>query len=464
MKKNYNKIASDILENVGGKDNVVSAMHCYTRLRLVLKDQGLVNTDKIKEAGALGTQYLGDQLQVVIGNEINEVYDCFVKLAGVNKENAIDEKIDDDLNLKKKFSIKDFFNGLLSAIVACVIPLLPILIGSGLIQALVLVLNQTGILAADSPTYITLTFVANSAFYFLPIFVGVFAAKKFGGNLALGAMMGAILIHPDFVTAVANGNPGSVFGIPIYSASYSSTLIPAILSVFVMSNVEKFISKHCPKAIRAVAEPFLTILIMTPLTLCVLAPLGTIISNGVIAIIDWEYRTLGFFSIAIHCALLPMETLFGLHTAFIAYAIQEMGTIGMDPIVLPCALLSNFAQGAACLAVGLKNKNKDVRSYALSCAFSNFVPGVSEPGMYGVTLRYKTPMIAAMIGGFAGGAILGFFKVVVFTFVAPNLFQLPAYVGTGDYAHNLLYAIIAFIVTIVVTFAVTLVIYKPEEK
>lgn len=464
MEKDYKKVASDILENVGGKDNVVSAMHCYTRLRLNLKDKSLVNMDSIKEIGVIGAQYSGDQLQIIIGNEVNEIYDEFVQISGVEKESAIDENLDDNLSKKKKWTLKEIVLSVLDAIVGCVVPMLPILIGSGLIQAFVLILNQTGIMAADADTSVTLNFVANSAFYFMPVIVGVFAAKKFGGNLALGAMIGAMLIHPDFISAVSSGDPGSIFGIPIHSASYSSTLVPAILSVFVMSYLEKFISKHCPKMIRSVAEPFLTILIMTPLTLCLLAPLGSIISDGVMSIINWEYHTLGFLSIAIHCALLPLETLSGLHTSFIAYAIQEIGTTGIDPIVLPCALLANFAQGAACLAVGLKNKNKDVRSYALSSAFSNFVPGVSEPGMYGITMRYKTPMIGAMIGGFAGGAILGIFNVAIFSFVAPNLFSLPAYVGTGTYANNLLYAVIAYVVAIVVTFVVTLIIYKPEEK
>lgn len=462
MAKNYEFLAKQILDNVGGSDNIVNVMHCYTRLRINFKDVGLVELEALEKLDVIGAQFMGEQLQIIIGNEVKEVYETFVKISGIEKKEMVDELVKEDFVEKKPLTAKRVAMAILDGLVGCVVPMIPILVASGLIQAFVLILNQTGVMAADSPTSISLNFVANSAFYFMPVIVGMFAAKKFDGNLALGAMVGAMLIHPTFVTAVLNGDPGSIFGIPIHATTYSSTLVPAILSVFVMCHVEQFISKHCPKMIRSVAEPFLTILIMAPLTLCLLAPLGSIISNGVMGVIAWEYKTLGFFAVAIHCALLPLETLLGLHTAFIAYAITQLGATGIDPIILPCALLTNFAQGAACLAVGLKNK--EIRSFALSCAFSNFVPGISEPGMYSITLRYKTPMIGAMIGGFFGGIVLGIFNVAVFSFVAPNLFSLPAYVGTGEYSNNLVYALLAFVVAIVVTFIITLVIYKPEKR
>ncbi len=463
MAKNYNALAKQVLELVGGRENVASAMHCYTRLRINCKDTSIVDLDAIKQLDVLGAQFTGEQLQVIIGNEVKEVYEAFIEQSGLQKEAMIDEKLD-DVPAKKKWTIKGMLTGIVDAIVACVIPLIPILIGSGVLQAIVLIIQQFGWLPADSPTLVTINFVANAAFYFLPVFVGFFAAKKYGANVALGAMLGAALIHPTFVSMVTAGDAGSVFGLPIYSASYSSTIVPIILAVWVMSYVEKFISRYSPKAIRTILEPSLTLIIMIPLTFCLLAPLGAMLSDGFASLLTWFYGIFGPLAVAAFAAIVPWVVMVGIHIGTTAISVATIAQTGIDAFMMPGFFISNFAQGAACLAVGIKAKTTELRSFAYSCAFSNVVPGISEPGMYGITLRYKTPMAGAMIGAAAGGLYFGLTGTGALQFLPPNIFAFVGYMGEGAFAGNLMNAIIGVVIAMVVAFIATMFLYKPEKE
>ena len=463
MAKNYDALAKQVLELVGGRENVASAMHCYTRLRINCKDTSIVDLDAIKQLDVLGAQFTGEQLQVIIGNEVKEVYEAFIEQSGLQKEAMIDEKLD-VVPAKKKWTIKGMLTGIVDAIVACVIPLIPILIGSGVLQAIVLIIQQFGWLPADSPTLVTINFVANAAFYFLPVFVGFFAAKKFGANVALGAMLGAALIHPTFVSMVTAGDAGSVFGLPIYSASYSSTIVPIILAVWVMSYVEKFISRYSPKAIRTILEPSLTLIIMIPLTFCLLAPLGAMLSDGFASLLTWFYGIFGPLAVAAFAAIVPWVVMVGIHIGTTAISVTTIAQTGIDAFMMPGFFISNFAQGAACLAVGIKAKTTELRSFAYSCAFSNVVPGISEPGMYGITLRYKTPMAGAMIGAAAGGLYFGLTGTGALQFLPPNIFAFVGYMGEGAFAGNLMNAIIGVVIAMVVAFIATMFLYKPEKE
>lgn len=463
MAKNYQILAKQIVEHVGGKDNIVNAMHCYTRLRINFKDTGLVELEALKKLDVIGAQFAGEQLQIIIGNEVNEVYEAFIKLTGTNMEAVIEESLDQDLP-KKKHTLKSTAAAVVDGIVGCMVPILPMLVASGILKAIVLIIQQLGFVSADSATCATLSFVADAAFYFLPVILGVFAAKKFGANVALGAMLGAALIHPSFVSMVNEGVSQSVFGIPIYAASYSSTVVPAILSVWIMSYVEKFIAKHSPKTLRSLIEPVLTILIMTPLTLCLLAPLGAMFSSGFAACLTSFYDTFGFLAVAVFCAIIPWVVMVGMHVGTVPISIATIAATGMDKLMMPAFLISNFTQGMACLAVGIKSKSVDLKSFAFSSAFSNIVPGISEPGMYGITLRYKTPMWGAMIGAAAGGLYFGIMGVGALSFLPPNIFALAGYAGSGAAANNLLNTIIGIAIGMAVSFIATMMLYKPKDE
>lgn len=463
MKKDYTSVAKAILENVGGVDNIVNVMHCYTRLRINLKDTSLVDLKKVQELDVIGAQFMGEQLQIIIGNEVVELYDAFTEITGLKKEKAIDEVLDDK-KVKKKITPKSILTSIIDGIVGCMIPILPMLIASGILKAIILLLIQFNIAAADSPTIFTLSFVADAAFYFMPVVIGVFAAKKFGANIALAAMIGAAMIHPDFVARIAEGTGLSVFGLPIFATNYSSSVIPIILTVWVMSYVEKFISKHSPKSLRALLEPVLTILVMVPLTFVVLAPLGAMMSSGFATGLAWFYSTFGIIAIVVFCAIVPWVVMLGMHVGTVPISIEAIATTGADKMIMPAFLISNFTQGAACIAVGIKTKSNDLRSLSLSSAFSMIVPGISEPGMYGVTLRYKTPLWGAMIGAAAGGLYFGITGVGAFSFLPPNIFALAGYVGQGAAASNLLNTVIGIGIGMVVSFIATMILFKPEKQ
>lgn len=462
MAKKYDVLAKEILEKVGGEVNVANVMHCHTRLRFNLKDNSIIDLEDLKSLKVVGAQFSGEQLQIIIGPEVSEVYNEFIKLTGGVKEEQINENLEN--KPKQKRTVKGMLSAGLDNIVGSIVPVLPILIASGIIKAIVLILTQMNLISADSPSVTTLSFVADATFYFLPVFVGFFAAKKFGANMATGALIGAALIHPTFVGLVNEGVAQSIFGIPIYNTNYSSTIIPVILSVWVMSIIEKWISRFSPKSLRVILVPTLTLLIMIPMTFSVLAPLGAILSGAFGELLMFVDRVFGVFGIAIFAAVVPWVIMTGMHLGVIPISLQSIATAGIDKLVLPAFLISNIAQGAACLAVGVKTKDSDLKSFAFSSAFSCIIPGISEPAMYGITLRYKTPMWASMFGSAVGGLYFGIMGAGILSFLNPNIFAITGYVGTGVHSSNLMHALIGLAIAFVVTFATTLFIYKPKES
>lgn len=453
----YNELAEKIVGMLGGKDNISFFTHCVTRLRFNIKDKSLVRkTDIEKLGGVLGAQWMGDQLQVIIGQSVGDAYALIAEKNDLAKQDAVDEDMG-DAEGKKKFSINMVFD----AISGCITPLIPALIGCGFIKIIVLLCEQFGVLSPTDPTDIVLTFAGDAAFYFLPVFIGYTAAKKFGANPSLGMVLGAMLIHPNFIAAVTGGTALDIVGIPVYAASYSSSIIPAILMGLVLAPVEKFFARISPDSIRSITEPLLTLIVMIPLTLCALAPLGSFLGNYLSIAIMWLYNTTGFFGVAVFSALCPWIVMTGMHSALMPYMLDALAQ-GAEYIVLTGMIISNIDQGAACLAVSLKSKAANVKSTALSCAITAMVGGVTEPGMFGINLRFKTPMYGAMIGSFAGALIAGFGKAAAhaITGSAGLLGGIPIYLG-GDVS-NVIWMCAGIAAGIVVTFVATFILYKPE--
>lgn len=481
-KKDFGPLAEQILELIGGKDNIAHAAHCITRLRITPKDVSLVKLDEIKKLNVLGAQMIGDQVQVIIGNDINEVYDAFVQMSGVEKTAAIDENLDADL-VKPKKTVKDILGSIFPAIVACVFPILPALLACGLLQAILMLLINLHVLAPDSPTVATFTWVYNVAYYFLPVLVGYAASRRFNVKAAMGILMGLVLVYPDFVelckagvgATIPNpggpptiipgtGNAGYLFGMPIHPATYSNTIIPVILCVFVMGYIEKYLNKFIPKSVRFVFVPVLELAIMVPLGLLVLAPIGAFLSEGFAGLLIGAYNAVGPVLIPLFCALYPFIVITGMHFNLMAVAMALAGRLGKNPITHPAGFLFQYTQAAACLAVGIKAKNADRKALAYSCAFSDAVPGISEPGMYGITFKYKTPLYAAMIGSAAGGIVCFLMNVGSYAGGPPNLFTFPVFINPATHATtDLMWMVVAVVIAAVVTFVMTLMLYKDEK-
>ncbi len=453
----YQQVIDQVVGLVGGEDNIVFFTHCVTRLRMNVKDKSLVKQDEInKLPGVLQSQYSGDQFQIIIGNAVGEVYsEITKKYPGLNAGGEVAAEPEG----KKKFSI----NTLFEIVSGCVSPVLPVILASGMLKLILILGTMFGWMNAEGSTYYVINFVADAAFYFMPVMIGGFAARKFNANMGLGMLIGAMLLHPNFISAVNAGTPLSVFGLPIYAASYSSTVIPAILSVWVMSYVERFFRKYVPDVVKAFMVPLLVMLVMTPLVFCAIAPLGTMLGSYFAKGLMWIINHAKFIGMPILVGFMPFIVMTGMHMALNASFFELMTTVGHDPFIIAAFILANVFQGVACLGVALKTKKNDLRSEAISSGVTAIFGGVTEPGIFGITLKYKTPMYAAVIGGMAAGLVAGFLPTICYNFAGVSIFGLPGFITEGSMAS--VYSMIAAIaVGAVVTFAGVMIMYKDTDE
>lgn len=458
-KTRYDELANRVIGLIGGENNISLLAHCVTRLRFDLKDKSLVNLEEIEKiAGVIGVKWQNDQLQIIVGQNVGEAYKAILEKNDLGSY-VNTETIDTQLQNKKKISIGSFFDGIAGSIV----PLIPVLIGAGMLKVILLIAQLTGILTAESDTFIMLSFAGDAAFYFLPIMVGSTAAKKFKTNQGLGMLLGAILVFPAFMAAIDAGTNLSIFGLPVYAANYANSIFPVIISVYIMSKIEPIFEKYSPELIKSITHPLLTILVMVPLTYCLLGPVGAVIGNYISDGVMWLYNTVGFLGTAILATIQPLLIMTGMHTAFTPFMIQTMSSIGIDPIVFPSALINNMNQATASLVVGIKTKDKKLKSTAISCALTAYVSGVTEPALFGINLRLKKPLYGAMIGSFCGGLFAGITQVKIFAFPgSAGLLSLPAFIGDSGLG-NLYYAVIALIIGTIVTFIATFFLYQEDK-
>ena len=457
--KNFDALADQILSHVGGGKNISYLAHCMTRLRMTLKDNSLADVDAIKSLnGVMGTQWSGEQFQIIIGQKVPDLYALVRKKGGLENLDGSVENTDN--KAKEPLTPKVIVGRILDGLSGSLAPLIPLLIAGGLLKLIVVLGAQAGILDSASNTGAMLTFWGDAAFYFMPVFVGGFAAKKFGSNTGLGMMLGAALIYPDFVALVNEGTKITLFGLPVYGASYASTLLPSVLCVWVMSYVQKFFAKHSPAALRAMLEPFCTMLIMVPLSMWVLAPIATIIGNVIGIGLNWLTGSFGFIGMAIIGALWPLLIVVGMHVGILPFVLQQLSSSGYMTINIP-NFTNNFAQGAACLGVAVRTKDTNLRAEAITCAITALTGGISEPAIFGISLQKRTPLYASMIGNAVGGAIVGITGCKMFFFTAAGgLLGLPAFIGESP--SNLVFFILSALATVAVTFIMTLLLFKPE--
>lgn len=441
----YEKLAKDIIKYVGGKENIRSVVHCSTRLRFELVDESKANDEKVQALNeVLSLVKKSGQYQLVIGNDVDRVY----------------QEIAKDLNIKnsnnKKKDERKVVDRVLSAITGSIAPVIPLLAGVGIGKVLLLVLSLTGILAEDSQTYIMLKFIFDTGFYFMPAFIGFSAAKIFGTNQYLGAFLGLCLVNLVWMDIVKEGGVFKFLGLSVPLVKYTSSLVPALMGVWIMSYVEKYVKKIVPDMIKVFAEPLLIALIMMPLTFIVIAPIGNFISAFVAKGSMFLYDKVGMFAIAILAAVYPWLVSVGVHKALSPISIALVAEQGFDPVIRVVALCSNMSQAAAALAVSVKTKNKNLKSLAFSSSVTAFLGGITEPAMYGVNLKLKKPMYAAMIGAFVAGIFAGIVKLKAFIYVTPGILSLAMWVSKEE--NFFFMAIITMIIASVVTFIATLII------
>ena len=454
-KKNYDELVKKILTNIGGRDNISFCTHCVTRLRFNVKIKDMVNEEEIQSlSGVLGVQWSGEQLQIIIGPEVKNVYSAVCKEAGFEEEESIDENLDKP---KEKFKITKIFE----AIANCVIPMMPAMIASGMTRLICTLLTMWGLMDAEGSTYLILNTLADAVFYFAPVFVGANAAKQFEIPQTMGMLMGAVLVHPNLVTALSSGNAVSIFGLPVYAISYTSTIFPVILCVLVMAQIWKLLGRFIPSVVSTLLQPLLTMLIMLPIGLCALAPLGAFIGTYLSSAIIWLYENTGFVGIAILSAVYPFLVMTGMHMGLVTYAFTAFMSVGYDPICYAANIMANLTQGAAALAVSLKTKDKSLKSNGIAGGVTALIGGIMEPPLYGVNMKLKKPLYCAMIGAACGGAIAGLGQVKAYIMGQTSLLGIANYVGVST--ANVVWMVVAMVVALVVTFVMTYLMYKEEK-
>lgn len=438
----YNELAKKIFEECGGVENIGVVNHCATRLRLTLNDDSKINKEVIKNIpGVMGVVSRGQEIQVVIGTDVGNVYTEFVKLGNFKKGGKVDET--GKKNILSK--VVDFISGTF-------VPVLPILVAAGLVSAVLNICVTFFGLATDTGTYNVLNTINNAGFFFLPIYVGYSATRKIGINPMMGAFLAAILVHKN-IDGVAGLN---FLGIPITQATYNTSVIPIILGVLFMSIVDKGVDKITPKEIKFFAKPLITILIVAPVTLIVLGPLGIIIGKYVAVALTFINLKLGWLSVGLIGATTPLLVMTGMNQALFPLVFASMATSGYDAFVMPGMLAANVAVGAAALAVSIRSKNKNIKALSLSAGLTG-VLGITEPSIFGVLLRFKTPFIGAMIGGGLGGLFAGIIQLKQYAVVSPGLAALPTFIptdGSGNMS-NFYLAIATVTISIVSAFIAT---------
>lgn len=408
----YENTAKKILQRVGGKDNVINLVHCMTRLRFTLKDESIVDDEAVKKTkGVMGIMKKGGQYQIIIGNDVGNVFNELNKFG--NFSNEVKE-VPAKSNKKK-----NIFTMLMDTISGIMAPVIPAIIGAAMIKVLLTLLPMIGVLSTNGQTYQLLSVIGDGAFFFMPVLIAISASKKFGTNMYYAASIALIMLHPNLITLMNTAHDAGqtvkfLKYIPVTYASYSYSVIPIILAVYSLRYVERFVDKITPVVTKNFLKPMLVVLIEVPIALIILGPLGAICGNGLSTVVYAIHDKLGFIAIGLVAGVYPFVVMAGMHHAFTPIKLGMIATTGYENFICIGELCSNMAQGAASLAVALRSKNKDFKQIAGSSAFSALFAGITEPALYGVTLRLKRPMLGACIGGAVGGLVGGFFQMKCF--------------------------------------------------
>ena len=440
----YSVVAKNILEKVGGEKNVVSVTHCMTRLRFVLKDESIVNDNEVKAInGVAGVMKKAGQYMVIIGNDVAKCYKELLKLGN------FDDSASSNVQPKEK---QNPVMAILDVISGCMAPVIPAIIGAGMVRVLLIVLGFA--VPAENQTMQLLTIIGDCAFYFLPILVAFSAARKFNTNPYLVAAVIGVLIHPNFIALLEGAENGVAFlGIPVTSATYSSTLIPSILTAWVMSYIEKLVEKITPSITKNFLKPALILLISAPVAFIILGPLGSLVGNGLASVMSWIQANVSVLAAIIMAAAMPFIVMTGMHWAFIPMVFAALDTPGGEFLMLPAMMASNLAQGASCIAVSLKSKNSGLKQNAFASGCSALLAGVTEPALYGVSMPLKKPLAAVCISSGIAGAVGGLMHLSAFAFATPSLVSFPQFIGAEH--NNMALAIGIGILSMVLSFVLT---------
>lgn len=434
MVEKNRQIAEAVVKAVGGTANITSVTYCMTRLRFVLKDKSIPNKKEVEKIpGVMGVNIAGGQYQVIIGNSVGNVYKEVVAATGISDTAVGGDAAEHIEKVNPIVAALDFIAG-------CMTPLFTAIIAGGLVKVLLVIFGPTllNVMQTTSDTYILMNALGDAPFYFLPVLVAFTASRKLNCNSYLSVMIASVLIYPDVITLLAGDSATHLFGvIPVVHGSYSSSIIPAMLSTLLLKYVEKLVDRITPEWSKSFLKPLLIVIIVTPIILCAIAPLGLIIGNGLQSVINGIYGFAPWLAMMLFAGFMPFIVMTGMHWAFVP--------------------------AGATFGAAFKTKDKEMKKMAFPAAVSALLAGVTEPAMYGVTLKLKKPMVAACISGGIGGLIVGILQVKSYAFVTPSMTSLVQFISP-DGGKNFLYAVIIFAVTLVLSFVLSFILTKGEAE
>lgn len=447
--KDYKTLAAEILKLVGGDKNVSHLEHCSTRLRFSLVDSSKAAVEELKATKGVMSVIMTAQCQVVIGNDVIEVYDELMKLVDIGGKGKAASK---PQNQKIGAVILDFIIGVFQ-------PLIPAIAGAGILKALLTVLTLLGLMSSEDVIYKVFFYGADAALYFLPLMVAVTTATKLKCNkLVALAAVGALML-PNMTAMITNG--AVLFGLPIQNIAYAYQVFPAILSVLFLALVEKYATKISPKPVRVFLVPLICFLLVVPVTLLILGSFGYNVGTLLTTVILAMYSKFGWLAVAVLATILPIMVSAGMHKALLPYALSSISELGYEILYMAASLAHNISESGACFAVAIKSKNEEMRSTAISAAISALF-GITEPALYGVTLQNKRVLRGVMAGSFVSGIMLGLMGVKAFVAMGPGLAGMAMYVDP-DNRMNIVWAFVGFGLALSVSFLITFFTYKEGE-
>ena len=444
----YQEFNQNIIDLVGGKENIQAVVHCMTRLRFTLKDRSKAQTDALKEMdGVIDVVSNKVAYQIIVGTHVNEVYKELVSMIGLNPEAQVDAP-------KEK---KNFVKAALDVVSESMTPILEPIICAGLLAAVLSIVSLTGIISPESSTYIIFDTLRSAVFYFLPIFMAMSCAKRLGANPYLAVAL-AVTILSDSINGVSGL---TMFGISLPEITYSNSFVPILLAVWVMGYVTKYVKRIVPSSLQLFLTPLLVMIVMLPATLLVFGPMGFYLGEGIIGVFNWLLNTVGsWFVMMLYSALQPFLIMLGAGNFIMPVVASLIATNGYDPAFITSCTISDIAVGGAMLGYFLRTKNNKQKQLFGTVTLSAIL-GITEPAIYGVFVKYRRPFVAVMIGGGLGGLFAGITGVKSYS-VAWGLFGLPSYICEGDFA-NLWFMVASVVISFLGAAIASYVLGVPAE-
>ncbi|MEK4274272.1 beta-glucoside-specific PTS transporter subunit IIABC [Paenibacillus sp. FSL R7-0026] len=453
---NHRELSKEIIQLTGGQENITQAWHCITRLRFNVREQNKVQLEQIKALdGVLGAQFQNDQFQVVIGNQVAAVYE---QIEDQLKQSSISQPEADAPRSKGINAVLDTISGIFT-------PILPAIVGTGMLKGILALLVTLGAIQEKSGEYQVLSSIANAAFYFLPFLLAVSSARKFKVNEYIALTLAGTLLYPTFLNAyLANQlEPIRFLSLPVSIVNYTQSVIPIILGVWLLSYVHRWVDRFIPGPVKVIFTSMIVLVITVPILLIAIGPLGNYMGIYLEMGTSWLFAHSGPLTGIILGGLMPLIVMTGMHYAFFPGTLQNLSKLGYDVLLLPINLITNMSQAGAVTAVFLKTKDKRMKSIALSSGISALL-GITEPALYGVTLKLKKPFYASLIGGAAGGGFITAVGLKCFGFAVPGLLSLPLYIGPNGGMSNFWFALIGIGISFSVSFVVTLLLKWDEPN